>query len=86
MAAWQRAESDLVASASDDPLPSELNAKATMWKSDASGRTYQGDDSAYESESTLPKAAEAETLDEISMKKLLSKLKRSATVTLCSQL
>ena len=86
MAAWQRAESEsdsdhLIVSASDD-LPSELNANASMWKSDASGRTYQGDDSAYESEATSSKAAETETLDEISMKKLLSKLKRSATATL----
>lgn len=83
MAAWQKAESEsdsnhVIVSASDD-LPDELNA--TMWKSDTSGGAYEGDDSAYESEATLPKGAEAETLDEISMKKLLSKLKRSATLT-----
>lgn len=92
MAAWQRRESEtarnsnhVIMNANDDP-PNELNAKATTWKSEGSGETYQGDDSAYESEATLPKAAEPETLDEVSMKKLLSKLKRSAGAILCPQL
>ena len=64
-----------------DDLP--CIAPATMLKLECSGATFLGDDSAYESEVYLPKEANVEALDEDTMKKLLSKFKRSVSIVNC---